>query len=77
MILIVAWLIFALVVGSFASSKGRSFFLWTLVSLIFSPLIGFIIVALLSNSKDAERRHKELLAAVKEGKVNPQAIMKR
>ena len=37
------WLVFAALVGVFANSKGRSGFGFFLLSLLLSPLIGFII----------------------------------
>jgi hypothetical protein len=41
------WLILALLVGYFASTKGRSFLVFTLISLFFSPLAGFVIVLIM------------------------------
>lgn len=72
--IILLWLILAILVGAFALSKGRGFVLWTLVSLVLTPLIGFIIVAILSSSKDAERRHRELIQAIKAGKLDPKML---
>lgn len=37
------WLVLALLVGWFASTKGRSFFWFFVIAVITSPLIGFII----------------------------------
>ena len=45
---IIIWLIFSIVVGFFASSKGRSGLGYFLLSIIISPLLGFIIVLILS-----------------------------
>jgi hypothetical protein len=45
------WVMFAVVVGVFASSKGRSGFGWGLLSLVISPLLGFLFVAVLPNLK--------------------------
>ncbi len=45
--IILGWLGFAVVVALIASSKGRSGFAWFLVSLIFSPLVGGILVLVL------------------------------
>ncbi|ODN70220.1 zinc ribbon domain-containing protein [Methylobrevis pamukkalensis] len=42
------WLGFSFLVGSFAQRRGRSFGAWMIVSLLFSPLVGVIIVLLLS-----------------------------
>lgn len=40
------WLLFAVLVGFFANNKGRSGFGFFLLSLLLSPLIGFIIALL-------------------------------
>lgn len=40
---IVMWLVFAILVGVYASSKGRSGFGFFLIAIILSPLIGLII----------------------------------
>ena len=42
---IILWIVFSVLVGVYASSKKRSGFGWFFLSLIISPLIGFIIVA--------------------------------
>lgn len=41
------WLICAVVVGVLASSRGRSGFVWFLLSTLLSPLIGLILVVVL------------------------------
>lgn len=45
--IIVGWLVFAVLVGVVASSRGRGFFTWTLISLPLSPLIGLVLLLLL------------------------------
>lgn len=40
------WLVFSLLVGWYARSKGRSFGLYFLISLLLSPVLGFLIAAL-------------------------------
>jgi Na+/H+-dicarboxylate symporter len=45
---IIAWLIFAVLVGVYASSKGRSGFGFFLIAALLSPLIGFIIALVVS-----------------------------
>ena len=40
----IGWFIFSILVGVFASSRGRSGFGYFVVSLLLSSLIGFIIV---------------------------------
>jgi ribosomal protein S27E len=39
------WIIFAIAVGVWASNRGRSGFGWFLLSLVITPLLGFIFVA--------------------------------
>lgn len=41
------WILFAGVVGIVASSRGRSGFGWFLLSILISPLLGVILVALM------------------------------
>lgn len=41
------WILLAALVGDFAERKGHSGYLWVGLSLICSPLVGFIAVALL------------------------------
>lgn len=45
MVYVILWLLFALLVGMYASSKGHSGFGMFLVSVLLSPLIGFLIEA--------------------------------
>jgi hypothetical protein len=47
----IVWLVFAILVGAFASSKGRSGVGFFFISVLLSPLIGFII-ALCVKSRD-------------------------
>ena len=42
---ITIWILFAVLVGAYAGNNGRSFGLYFLLSLLLSPLIGFIIAA--------------------------------
>lgn len=46
MIFLLAWFGFSLLVGAYASSKGRSFAGFTVLSLLISPLLGLIVAAL-------------------------------
>ena len=46
---IVFWLLFALVVAIIASNRGRSGFLWFLLSVVISPLLALILVLVLPN----------------------------
>ena len=50
MIIIFFWIIFAMGVGFYASSKGRSGIGFFLLAIIFSPLIAFIIALLVSSN---------------------------
>jgi hypothetical protein len=43
------WLILSIVAGAYANSKNRSGFGWFLLSIILSPIITLIILAILSN----------------------------
>ena len=49
---VVLWIIFAILVGVYASSKGRSGVGWFLIAVLVSPLIGFIIAFLISPIKN-------------------------
>lgn len=56
---LVVWVVLAVLVGVLASSRGRSGFGYTLASLAFSPLIGFIFVIATENL--AAKRDREAL----------------
>lgn len=43
------WVGLAIAVGIFASNRGRSGFGWFLISLVISPLLGLIFVAVMKN----------------------------
>lgn len=47
LLIVVLWLLFAAGVGKYARTKGRDGTGWFVLSLLFSPLIAFIIVAVL------------------------------
>lgn len=51
MITIIAWLVFCIVVGKMAEKRGRSFWTFTLISAVISPIGGFIVL-LISGKKD-------------------------
>lgn len=40
----ILWALFALAVGYLASQRGRSMLNWTLISLIASPILGFVLL---------------------------------
>ena len=54
----IPWLIFAMLVGALAASRGRSFFGFFLLSALLSPLVGLIVVLVIRNL-DAEKRQAE------------------
>lgn len=58
--IVVLWIIFAILVGGYASSKGRSGFGFFLIAALLSPLIGFIIALAVSpiNSKVEQKALK-------------------
>ncbi|WP_035797357.1 SHOCT domain-containing protein [Butyrivibrio sp. MB2005] len=45
-VIIFSWIILCIVVGAVASSVGRSFSTYLLISIFLSPIIGFIILAI-------------------------------
>ena len=57
-ITLIVWIVFSFIVMSYASSKGRSGCGWFIFSIMFSPLIGFIIVAILG---ETDEQHIETL----------------
>lgn len=56
--IIALWLIFTILVALYARSKGRSGFIAFIVSLLLSPLIGFLIYAVLpALTSEVEKRY--------------------
>lgn len=51
--LYVSWLILAILVGVYANGKGKSGFLYFIISIILSPLVGFLI-AIISGDNENE-----------------------
>ncbi len=47
MIYFIIWAVFAVAVGMFAGSRGRSGFGWFVLAMLISPLIAFILCAVL------------------------------
>ncbi len=47
---IILWLIFCILVGAIASSRGQSGILAFIVSAIFSPILGLIVVLLMPDN---------------------------
>lgn len=55
--IVIGWLIFAVLAGVFANSRGRSFGGVFLLSLVLSPLVGFVYVLVMKPlPTDAERQ---------------------
>jgi hypothetical protein len=54
-----AWLVFAFLVALAASARGRSGAAWFLISAVFSPLVGLILVLVLPNL-----RHEQFLRSL-------------
>lgn len=69
MFVVLLWIIFAVLVGVFASNKGRNGFLGFLLAVILSPIVGFIWVAALRD-KRAEAKHAELVSALAQPAAN-------
>jgi hypothetical protein len=61
---VVAWVALSALVGLFAHNRGREPVLAVIAALVLSPVFGFLLVAALKD-KVAERRHAELLAAIR------------
>lgn len=58
------WVLFAIAVGVFASNRGRSGFGWFFLSVLISPLLGFIFCAVSQNLNElatgpSEKTHKK------------------
>jgi hypothetical protein len=81
----VLWLLLAVVVGTAANSRGRSFAGWTLVSILLSPLIALILLVVLPDKRKeaedqlrraADRRYQnELLATIARTQSRPQSVI--
>src|SRR5690349_2510452 len=61
--LFVLWILFGILVGAFASVRGRSAVGWFLVSIVLTPLFAGILLGVLPNQAVEQERHRELLAA--------------
>jgi len=71
---IVIWLVLAIVLGVAAARRGRSGLGWLVASLILSPLIAAIVLALLP-----DRRYEELLSrlAAQNAAADPKLTARR
>ena len=63
---IIIFLVFCIVVGAAASNRGRFGFGYFLLSLILTPLITFIILIILGNSKKIRRERIREEAEIRE-----------
>ena len=48
---IVLWLIFVVLIGGYAESKNRSGLFWAIVAFFLSPLVAFLILAVLPKAE--------------------------
>jgi|LauGreDrversion4_2_1035121.scaffolds.fasta_scaffold318553_3 hypothetical protein len=60
------WLILSIVAGAYANSKNRSGFGWFLISIILSPIISLIILAILSNRTTSPKSLEARLSEIAE-----------
>jgi hypothetical protein len=77
MVTLIAWLLLSLAVGAVAASRGRSSVAWFALSFLMTPIIAGLTLLVLPDFKAMEleeRRHKEVLAAIRGGKSGPEDI---
>ena len=58
------WLVLSILAGAYANSKKRSGFGWFLISIVLSPLISFIILAIISTKTTAPKSLEARLAEI-------------
>ena len=63
LIVVVVNILLSIIVGLYADEKGKSFILFVLLSIILTPLLGFILALIVSDDKAIQNRHKEMLKA--------------
>ena len=71
--LVIGVLIFVflnVVVGIYAKRKGRSFWIFFILSFILSPLLMFLIAMIVKNERKAQKRHDEMINVAKQGIKN-------
>jgi uncharacterized membrane protein YhdT len=61
LIFLITWVIFALVIGSFASSKGRDSGRWFVISILLSPIIAGLLVLISKDISEQEALRDGLL----------------
>lgn len=52
MFVVILWIVFAVLVGLLASSKGRSGFLFFFLALILSPIVGLVIALVIPKNNE-------------------------
>jgi hypothetical protein len=63
-------IILALFIASYANSKGRSFGLWFVISVVLDPIVGFILLQVISFLSNAFTRQAEPVIV----QANPRTI---
>lgn len=53
-VIIISWIIFGILVGAVANSVGRGFWTYFFLSLFFSPIVGFIVLAIKGKATQEE-----------------------
>lgn len=48
---LIIWIVVAIIIGSCANSRGRSFLLWFMISIIIGPVFGAILYNIVVRSK--------------------------
>ncbi len=71
MIYVIPWLFFCIIVGVIASKRKLGFFGGFILSLILSPLIGFIFAILSPNLADIEFKEKMLAQMQQQNQTPP------
>jgi predicted permease len=70
-VIVILGLIFVNVgVGMYAKRKGRSFWVFFILSFILSPLVMFLIALIVKNERKAQKRHDEMINVAKQGIKN-------
>ena len=60
--IIFVWLLLAAGIGFLANSRGRSGFGFFLLSAVLSPLLGLIVVLVISNKREEEKKEQIRIA---------------
>ena len=54
------WILLSVAIGFWAAKKGRSWFMWMLLSLFVSPLIAGIFLAIASNNTEPAQAQRNM-----------------